>query len=514
MIKFVDSFVNRVTMYRLLLYYLAALLLVGTVFGALRIMPVDPLAVVETSAIFLVVAVISNWVMSRLLSIQANHESSIITALILSLIAGPVSIPAEPGKAGVLALAAVFAIVSKYLIAYRKQHVFNPAAFGIFLTGTLFGEYSTWWVGNIAMLPFVAIGGLLLLLRRISRFRFVGVFLAAFTVFQFGYSLMQGMQLGSILQNIGFIYLHTEVPFLAIVMLTEPLTSPKRFNLQIIYTMIVAFFLLPQLTFFGLNFSPEEALLLGNIFSFMVSPSFKLVLQLRDKRAIGRNILSFAFDRPSGFDHRLGQYMEWTLPLERIDSRGNRRYFSIASSPTENQLLIAARFYEHSSSYKESLSAMRNGDTIVAAELGGDFVLPNDPARKLAFIAGGIGITPFRSMVKFLLDKNQARDITLLYSNYGPDEIVFRDVFDEAQQKIGLTVVYTLTDPERVPADWTGKVGLVDEDMVRSVVPDFRERTFYVSGSPGLVDTVKRTLRGLRVPRSHIRSDYFPGYSS
>lgn len=156
---------------------------------------------------------------------------------------------------------------------------------------------------------------------------------------------------------------------------------------------------------------------------------------------------------------------------------------------------------------------MPTGGVIMAGELGGDFVLPRDPRIRLAFIAGGIGITPFRSMIKFLLDTGEKRDIVLLYSNYAEQEIVFRDVLQEGMRRIGLKVVHTLTDPVKVRPGWCGRAGFIDAEMIRQEVPDCRSRHFMVSGSPGMVNAAKAALRAAGVPRRLVRTDYFPGYS-
>jgi ferredoxin-NADP reductase/multidrug transporter EmrE-like cation transporter len=350
--------------------------------------------------------------------------------------------------------------------------------------------------------------------RRVSRIRLVGVFFGAFLVFLTLLSLVNGMPADMAFQSVLFVFGQSSIVFFTVVMFTEPMTSPKRFSLQLVYAAIVAFLYQPQLTIMGQNLTPEQALMAGNLFSWLVSPSFKVRLPLKERKVIGRGIISFTFPRPPKMQHRLGQYMEWSLPLQKKDSRGNRRYFSLASSPTEDDILIAARFAPRPSQFKEALSALPPGGEIIAGELGGDFVLPRDPARPLAFIAGGIGITPFRSMIKYLYDTGERRDIVLLYSNYTEDEIVFQDVFDPAGRSVGLKTVYTLTDKDKVRSDWCGKSGFIDAEMIRTEVPDFASRIFFVSGSPGLVNTMKRVLRTVGVKRASIHTDYFPGYSS
>ncbi len=509
----IDRILDRLTMYRLTLYYLAALVGLGFVLSFFGLVPGGPLGVAATAAVLLAVCLGANFLFARLWRVPLSHQSSIITALILALILGPVSPVADPKGILVVALAGLVAVASKYLLAIRRQHIFNPAAAGALFSGLVFGTFATWWVGNVALLPLVVLGGVLVV-RKVSRFRLVGVFIAAFLVWLGVLSAVNGLPTDMLLQSLGFVFGKSSLLFFTVVMFTEPMTSPKRFPVQVVYAALVALLYQPQLTLFGQNLTPEEALMAGNLFSWIVSPSFKLRLPLKESRQIGRGIMSFSFPRPARFRHRLGQYMEWSLPVSAPDDKGNRRYFSLASSPTEDTLLIAARFFPRSSRFKETLASLAPGDRITAGELAGDFVLPRDESLPLAFIAGGIGITPFRSMVKYLHDTGGRRDIVLLYSNYTEDEIVFRDVFDPAARSVGLKTVYTLTDGEKVRADWCGRRGFIDAQMIRAEVPDLAQRRFFVSGSAGFVHTMKRVLKDVGVSRRAIRTDYFPGYSS
>ena len=144
--------------------------------------------------------------------------------------------------------------------------------------------------------------------------------------------------------------------------------------------------------------------------------------------------------------------MEWTLEHDRPDSRGKRRYFTLASSPTEPSLRIGVKFAERGSTFKQALTAHAwQGEPIVAAQVAGDFTLPPDPRPKLAFIAGGIGITPFRSMVKYLTDRHEKRDIVLLYANRRAEEILYRHVFAAAQRAFRFRPVYVLSDASSAP---------------------------------------------------------------
>ncbi len=506
----IAALLDRTSMYRLLLYYLAGILLAAMTLGAFGLLSSSPLDIAATALLLVAVTVPTHLLLARLFSVPSSLEPTLITALILALIASPVSLLTKPLQALPLAFAGVVAIASKFLIAPRRQHIFNPAAFGIYAAGMLFHEYSTWWVGNAALLPFVALGGLLVV-RKVGRLRIVGLFLTAFTVFLTGFTLIQGVSVGDAVAGVGFVLVRTELLFFAVVMLTEPITSPKRFVPQALHASLVALLMLPQLTVLGVTFSPEAALLVGNLFSRIVSRSARFVLPFRGREKLARGVYAFNFDLPSGLRHRTGQYMEWVLPLAKGDNRGNRRSLTISSSPTEPVLSFAVRVPERPSAYKRALMELEPGATIVAAELSGDFVLPATPGRPLALIAGGIGITPFRSMLRYLVDRSERRDITLIYSTFGPDEIAFREDLEQARRDLGVKVVYTLTDPERVPPGWGGRVGFVDARLIAEEVADYGLSLFYISGPPAMVKGVKSELRTLGV-RS-VKTDFFPGYS-
>jgi len=174
---------------------------------------------------------------------------------------------------------------------------------------------------------------------------------------------------------------------------------------------------------------------------------------------------------------------------------------------------LGVKFYESPSTFKKYLAGCKEGNSILAGSIAGDFTLPRDTKKKLVFIAGGIGVTPFRSMVKYLLDKKEERDAVLFYSNKTEPEIAYKDIFDEAAaSRTGFRVVYTLTD-KTTPSSWTGERGYVDAAMIEREVPDYKERAFYISGPHSMVAAFHDTLRGMGIPRRNIRTDYFPGYA-
>ena len=201
----------------------------------------------------------------------------------------------------------------------------------------------------------------------------------------------------------------------------------------------------------------------------------------------------------------------WTLDHDKPDNRGNRRYFTLASSPTENTLRLGVKIYQKSSTYKKSLLNMNDKTQIIAAQLAGDFTLHEDPKQPLVFIAGGIGITPFRSMIKYLIDKRQKRKITLFYSNRVASEIVYKDVFDQAQRELGIKTIYTLTDAKHVAANWFGKTGYITAELIEAEVPNYAQCQFYLSGPNAMVSAVEDLLLSMNVRHSHIKTDFFPG---
>ena len=131
-----------------------------------------------------------------------------------------------------------------------------------------------------------------------------------------------------------------------------------------------------------------------------------------------------------------GQYLEWTLGLDHPDNRGNRRYFTVASAPTEESVRLGVKFYPHSSAFKRATERDEAGQhDPCLASWPATSRLPANPETKIAFLAGGIGITPFRSMLQYLLDRKEARPIIVLYGTESQQDIAYRDVLDAAEAR-------------------------------------------------------------------------------
>lgn len=502
-LKLIDDWLDSVTMYRLLLYYLGGLLAVAIVASGFGALPFTPVTLVATSFILLLACWVVNKAFGFIFNVPVNRESALITGLILALIITP-----KLGQYDILFLLAVagLAMASKYILTVNDMNIFNPAAFAVALMALGPHQTASWWIGTAVMLPAVIIGGVVMV-RKVRRFQMVGVFLvvtfaatALYTFFGHG-NIVIGLREAA---------LSSPAFFLGCVMLTEPLTSPSTGGKRLWYGALVGLLLPPQVHIFNLYSSPEVSLLIGNIYSFLVSPKQKLLLTLKQSVQTAANSADFIFSSPRQFAYRPGQYMEWTLPHPETDERGNRRYFTLASSPTEPGLRIGVKFYEPSSSYKQALLSADERTLVAAAQVAGDFVLPRNPAHKLVFIAGGIGITPFRSMIKYLVDENEHRDVIVIYAARSAADVAYRDVFETARRRLGIPTTYVLSDGTE--ASSFVRRGIVNGDLIQELVPDYSERTFYVSGSHSMVADVQSQLRRLSIPYWRIKTDYFPGY--
>jgi ferredoxin-NADP reductase len=267
----------------------------------------------------------------------------------------------------------------------------------------------------------------------------------------------------------------------------------------------------PQLHVGPLYSTPELALVIGNVFAYLVSPKQKVVLRLTRKKKMSCDIMDFVFKPSQRLTFEPGQYMEVTLAHPKPDSRGNRRFFTLASSPTEDTLHLGVRFDAKGSSFKRALARIDSRSKIMAGQIAGDFTLPRNPRQKLVFIAGGVGITPFRSMLKYLIDRDEPRDIVLLYATTTADEIAYKDILDQAQTNLGIHTLYTLTDTKALPRNWPGLIGRIDEEMIEEAIPDYDERTYYISGPLSMVKATERMLKHMHIKNNQIKTDFFPG---
>lgn len=218
------------------------------------------------------------------------------------------------------------------------------------------------------------------------------------------------------------------------------------------------------------------------------------------------DVRSIRFQRPNEFNFLPGQYMYVKLVWK---GKELEKHFTISSSPTErDHLEITKKLTGHE--FSNALASLHIGDIVHIDGPEGEFTFKGEH-DKIALITGGIGITPFRSIIRYSTDRGLKTQITLLCANSSEEEIVFRYELEEMQSlNKNLTVVHTITRPSE---KWSGLRGRIDGGMIRVAIPDYKERVVYISGPPQMVDDMERILKKeLKMPRKRIRTEYFPGY--
>jgi ferredoxin-NADP reductase len=491
-ITIIDNYLNRITMYRLLAYGLGVVLAAAAVLGFTGTIVQSGSGIIATTLLLLVVCYGANRLFGKLFNVATNSESAIISALIIACIVPPST---GPERLAYTALAGLVAMASKYVIAWRHKHIFNPAAFGVAVMSIAGLLPAIWWMGSPSLVPLTLLLALLVW-RKTRRFTLATIFFIAAIEMAVIVAAAGDRAVGDVVRNM---LISGPIVFFAGIMLTEPSTMPARKYYYLLYAVLVGALYPASLHWGVLSTSPHLVLLAGNLFAFLVTPIYQARLKLKEKIKISEHVYEFVFTAGHQLRAIPGQYMEWTLPHRHVDGRGNRRTFTIASSPTEKEVHLGVKFYDPSSSFKKTLAAMRPGDTITAGRPAGSFTLPDDPTQKLAFVAGGIGVTPFRSMIKYLVDTGETRDIILFYLVGDPHELAFMDLF-KAAETVG---VKTVPLPGGVP---------LTVDVLKTADPNFTDRAFYLSGPSGLVNAYKKLLHEQGVGHSKIVTDYFFGY--
>lgn len=206
------------------------------------------------------------------------------------------------------------------------------------------------------------------------------------------------------------------------------------------------------------------------------------------------------------FDYKPGQFLYLALDVENVGS--DSRPLSIASSPTEDFIMVSTKI--SSSDFKQRLDKIKVGDIVTIKGPLGTFILKED-AKEIVMLGGGIGITPFRDIIKYATDKKLPIKITLLYSNKTPDDIVYKDewaIFE--RENPNLKVVHTITQLEGT--NWTGRTGRIDENLIKEYCNDLQNTPFYICGPPGMVDGLSNLLKTINVPQQNIKVEKFVGY--
>lgn len=236
--------------------------------------------------------------------------------------------------------------------------------------------------------------------------------------------------------------------------------------------------------------------------------------RLIDRAEVAEGTLAFAFERPAGFDFTAGQYLTVTLPDPLYtDEKGNSRTFSIASSPQEaGRLVIATRMT--GSALKRSLAEAPLGTPVSLFGPAGDFTLRPDAAETV-FIAGGIGITPFRSMLLDAATRGRPGAIALIYSGRTLEGTPFHEeLANLAKTYPAFRYIPTITEADQSPLAWDGERRRVSAEFLRDHVGEMTGPRFYLAGPPGLVAAATKTVLDAGADPAHLLAEEFSGYES
>ncbi len=214
---------------------------------------------------------------------------------------------------------------------------------------------------------------------------------------------------------------------------------------------------------------------------------------------------SFRFERPRGYAYEAGQFSFLAIPG---DDTPMRKHFSFSSSPTEGFVEFTTRL--SGSDYKNALDALMPGTEVEIGLPHGNFTLAHAQGRKIAFLSGGIGITPIRSICRFATDRELPIDIVVLYGNRDSASTAFaEDLAQMERSSEWLRAVLIMSEPEET---WTGPTGRIDRAFIEAQVPDYRERTFFTCGPPGMVQAMRDLLLQMGLGAARIVEENFTGY--
>lgn len=223
-------------------------------------------------------------------------------------------------------------------------------------------------------------------------------------------------------------------------------------------------------------------------------------LKLIERKPEVQHVETFVFQPAEPVTWKAGQFFHYVLHHEPTDDRGSDRWFTISSAPYEGVVTITTRFSdEKSSSFKTKLKNLKIGKSIEVSYLEGDFTV-EDPNLEYVFIAGGIGITPFRSIIKQLERERKPINVTLLYANKD-ENVVFKEELEEIAKNNPNFKIHYVFSPEHI-----------DEEKIKTFVPDIKRPLFYVSGPEPMVESLGNLLKEMGVLEDHIKQDWFPGY--
>ncbi len=231
-----------------------------------------------------------------------------------------------------------------------------------------------------------------------------------------------------------------------------------------------------------------------------------MIVRLESIEKLNYNVVSFHFSSLKPLDYTAGQFIEMYLPDKTVDNRGPKRWFTLSSSPTEKLISITTKFtVDQGSDFKNHLHSLKIGDSVEISEAMGDFVLPKDKSIPLIFVAGGIGVTPYHSMVRWLTDVGEKRDIKMLVAANTESDILFKDLFTDYAKSF----VEVISFPSE---SWQGETGRLSGQKIIDLVGPIKNHLIYLSGPEQMVEALETNLVANGVKKDQLVGDFFPGY--
>ncbi|MFZ1250072.1 MAG: FAD-dependent oxidoreductase [Candidatus Microsaccharimonas sp.] len=492
-----NNILRPISMYKGISFGLTAIWLNAFVLALFGVLSFNPWAMLASLLVFGFSTYIASIICGRLFGVGTHAESSYITGGILALIFNPTLVPA---MLVVYAFIGLIAGVSKYIIVLSGRHIFNPAAFAAVVIAFTGLASAHWWVASPLLTPIVALVAFVSLYQT-KRLTVAGVFLAIsvpILVIQF---LAFGVTFGESL----LLLLSWPLIFIAGIMLTEPLTLPPRKWQMYIVAAVVGVFVAWPVNLGVTEMTPALAIVVGNVIAAVFARRSAVLISLKKRHALTPTSDEFIFETNKPLRYISGQYVEIELPHKKADLRGERRMFSLTSAPGKNEISLGVKFYEPSSSFKKALKALVKDSTLRITNVSGDFVLPKNVETPIVMIAGGIGITPFISQLRWLQKVGQTRDVALIYAVKSVDEIAYKDLLVQSAIQV---VIVAPTQPSDMPRNWIYQQGSrVDFGALTSLIEG---RVAYISGPTPFVANAKNAVRNLGLTR--IKTDYFTGY--
>jgi glycine betaine catabolism B len=231
-----------------------------------------------------------------------------------------------------------------------------------------------------------------------------------------------------------------------------------------------------------------------------------MIVTYEKSEEIAPNIHSFYFKSAEPVRFTAGQFIEITLPHKNTDNRGNKRWFTISSAPEDPLLSITTKIFADKSTFKHTLANLSKGTEVHMSEPMGDFVLPKDTEIPLLFVAAGIGITPYHSILKHIHQTGVHRSVKLMYAVANEDDIVFQDTFDNAN--IHATIM--IQNPSSA---WGGERGTITARHILKITEPALHTLIYLAGPEQMVEKLSEDLHALGIPKTQLVTDFFPGYT-